>query len=90
MNVKVVKSYVVTVALGAVMLAGFILWALQWGNYSNFSLYGKNIADANTGLIILISLGVGTVLPLGVKILARNVMAVNKSRKQTAVSKPQV
>ena len=47
------KGYVLTVFSGSVLLGGFLLLVLQWGNEGNFSLYGKNLPNTNTGVVML-------------------------------------
>jgi uncharacterized integral membrane protein len=82
------KGYVLTVFSGLVLLGGFLLLALQWGNEGNFSLYGK-IRKTNTGVVMLGSMVGGLLLPWLVKTLARGVSAIRKARKSAKIEQSQ-
>ena len=60
---------------------------LQWGNEGNFSLYGKNLPNTNTGLLMLLSLIGGLVLPWLLKALVRGLAAIRRVRKSAKNAK---
>jgi uncharacterized integral membrane protein len=83
------KGYVLTVFSGLVLLGGFLLLALQWGNEGNFSLYGKSLPSCNTGVVMLGSMAGGLLLPWLVKTLVRGVSAIRKARKSAKIEQSQ-
>ena len=81
MGFQNVKSYVLTILSGIVLLAGVLLVILQWGNVSDFSLYGKNVR-VNTALLMVASVAGGAVLWWMIKWLIAGVSAIRKARKR--------
>lgn len=82
MNLNIFKGYVLIVLSGLVILAAVVLVALQWGNRGNFSLYGKNIPDASTAVVVLASAAGGVVLLSLAKVMARGISALRKGRRE--------
>ena len=82
MNLNLLKGYVLIVLSGLVILAAVVLVALQWGNRGNFSLYGKNIPDANTAVVVLASAAGGVVLLFLPMLLARGISALRMGRRE--------
>ena len=82
MNLNLFKGYVLVVLSGLVILAAAILVALQWGNRGDFSLYGKNIPDASTAVVVLTSAAGGVVLLYLAKVMARGISALRKGRRE--------
>jgi len=75
------KGYFLTVCNGLLLLAAVLLLVLQWGNSGSFSLYGKNIPNANIGLVMLLSVLAGLLLPRTLKAFMRGIGALRKTRK---------
>jgi len=78
---KSLKSYIMVVLSGLVIFATVLLVVLQWGNTGKFSLYGKNIDDANTAIIMLCSAGGGVVLVYVCRMMIRGAVTLYKSRR---------
>lgn len=81
MGMKRMKGYFLTVFNGLVLLAAVVLLTLQWGNSGGFSLYGKNIPNANIGLVMLLSVLAGVLLPRTLRAFLRGIGALRKTRK---------
>lgn len=80
MNTTLVKGYVLTIVSGLLIAAAAVLVVLQWGNAANFSLYGKNIANANTALLMLASAAGGITMVWLAKMLLAGIRALRKGR----------
>ncbi len=80
MNANLLKGYVFVLVSGVLILAGVVLVILQWGNAANFSLYGKNIPNANTGLIMLCSAVGGIMLLILAKMMLGGALALRRGR----------
>ena len=81
MLIKKINGYILTIVSGLVLLAGALLLALQWGNYCDFSLYGKNIS-VNTGLIVACAAIAGWLTPKIFRIMFRGIAKIRKVRKE--------
>ncbi len=81
MILKKINGYILAVVSGLVLLAGVLLLALQWGNYCDFSFYGKN-TRVNTGLILLCAAIAGWLAPKVFRVMLRGIAKVRKVRKE--------
>jgi uncharacterized integral membrane protein len=81
MLLKKINGYILTVISGLVLLAGALLLALQWGNSSQLSLYGKN-TDVNTGLIVACSAIAGWLTPKIFRVMFIGIGKIRKVRKE--------
>jgi len=81
MILKKINGYILAIISGLVLLAGVLLLALQWGNYCDFSLYGKNVR-VNTGLILFCSAVAGWLVPKVFRIMLRGIAKIRKVRKE--------
>jgi uncharacterized integral membrane protein len=88
MNLNLLKGYVLVILSGAVILAAAILVTLQWGNKTRFSLYGKNIDDANTLVVMVGSAVAGVVLLFMIKMMIRGMLALRRGHRQRLQAKP--
>ena len=76
---------------GAVLLAAGMLVILQWGNASEFSLYGKNYSiliaggarqgGVNTAVLMILSAVGGVVVLVAARVFIRGAAALHKARK---------
>ena len=82
MNLKTINGYILTIVSGLVLLAGVLFLALQWDNKADYSLYGKNINDANTGLIIICSAIAGWLVPKVFRVMFKGIAKIRKVRKE--------
>ncbi len=85
MNIKLIGAYVGAIGSGLVVLLAALLVMLQWGNHSDFSLFGKNIDDANTALLMLCSVAFGVALLWLLKLLLKCAMVIGHFRRDSAV-----
>jgi len=74
------KGYVYTIFSGLLLLAAVILAALQWGNVSEFSLYGKNIERAPTIWLVLGSAAGGILAFYLARLFVRGVWILHRVR----------
>jgi len=86
MKTKLIKSYLLVVICGLVLLAAALLVILQWGNSSSFSLFGKNYGQntpggVNTGLIMICCLVAGPLLIVLGKTLLRSAVVIWQERR---------
>ena len=86
MKPGIVKSYILVVLTGLIMLAAALLVILQWGNSSSFSVYGKNFGEntpggLNTGLIMVCCLVAGPAVLGLCKIMIRSGLEIRRHRK---------
>ena len=82
MNVNLFKGYVQVVLSGLVIFAATVLVILQWGNHAKFSLYGKNVPQANTAILMLTSAAGGLALWFLAKMMIRGVGTLRRGRRQ--------
>jgi len=90
MSFKTVKGYLMVVFSGAILLAVALLVILQWGNASDFSLYGKNYSPilvdgkkqggVNTGFLMLMSAAGGVICLLLARMLIRGALLLRSQR----------
>lgn len=85
MNANVFKGYFLMVSSGLVLVAALVLLILQWGNHTQLSLYGKNIEQASTLLLMVLSAIGGLVMLFLAKILLRGLVALKKGRQEQAI-----
>ena len=82
MNASIFKGYVLIIFSGLVLLAAAILAVLQWGNYGQFSLYGKNLNRASTLAVMLASAAGGVVVLYLSKVMYHGIRSLLKGRRQ--------
>ncbi|MDY6913358.1 MAG: hypothetical protein SVT52_02725 [Planctomycetota bacterium] len=87
MNYQNVKGTAYVVLSGIVLLAIVLLVILQWGNNSDFSLYGKNV-QANTAVLMVLSAVGGFVLWWTAKWMITGVGIMRLARRAEASEQP--
>ena len=80
-NLENIKAYVQATVGGIGTLATVLLVVLQWGNASQFSLYGKNLENVNTAVLIILSAAGGFVLLYMVRITVHGSLAIFRKRR---------
>ncbi len=84
MKTKLIFAYAGAIVCGLVALAAALLTVLQWGNDAEFSLFGKNLDDMNTALLIVLSMAFGVGLPWLLKGLLSCALMIGHSRRESA------
>ncbi len=79
MKLNNIKAYVMVLSSGLVILATIILVALQWGNESNFSMYGRSMTTNTARLMIYSGIG-GVVFALVTVVMYRGARQIQRSR----------
>lgn len=91
MRFETVKGYLMVLFSGAIILAASLLVILQWGNASEFSLYGKNYSiqlangagqgGVNTAVLMILSAVGGVVALVLARTFIRGAAVLHKVRK---------
>jgi len=96
MNVRILKGYVMTIVSGFFLLAGILLTILQFRNYAEFSLYGKNISirlkqdgsitgGVNTALLMILSAVGGLVGLILTRVMISGLRSLRKGRTEEQI-----
>ena len=87
MNYQNAKGTACVVLSGIVLLGIVLLVILQWGNNSDFSLYGKNV-QVNTAVLMVLSAVGGFVLWWTAKWMMTGVGIIRQVRSAKASAGP--
>ncbi|MCP4379106.1 MAG: hypothetical protein GY794_23405 [bacterium] len=79
---KKISGYILTIVSGLILLAGVVFLALQWDNKTEYSLYGKNINDAITGVVIVCSMLAGWLTPKVFRVMLIGIAKIRTVRKE--------
>ncbi len=82
------KGFFFLISGGLVIVAAAVLILFQWGNTARFSLYGKNIDNANTALLMALSALGGITLLLMFWLVLLGIKALRRAGRQTSEQGP--
>ena len=93
MKIRTLKGYIMVITSGFFLLAAVLLVILQFRNYAEFSLYGKNISirfqqdgaitgGVNTAVLMLLSAAGGVLGLILIRMMISGIRSLRKGRAQ--------
>ncbi len=88
MNLELIKGYVLVIVSGLVLLAAGLLIILQWGNFTDVTMYGP-VVKVNTGLLMIASAVGGIAIGFLVRAMVYGLLAMHKGRRVSDLKRAQ-